>query len=83
MSTKTIALDSRVYDKLAAAKRQGESFSKLIERLLAEIGAAHTGRDILNSLKEIPPLAERDAEIMLAVVGDNRMSEDWRQHDLR
>jgi predicted CopG family antitoxin len=83
MSTKTIAVESRVYERLAQAKREGESFSKAIDRLLEEVGSAHTGREILRSLQQIPPLPEKDAEAMLAVIEENRAGEAWDGHDLR
>jgi predicted CopG family antitoxin len=82
MSTRTIAVDSEVYDRLAGGKRRGESFSKVIDRLLDEVGAAHTGQDILRGLAEIPALSEDDAEVMLAVVRENRQGESWAEHDL-
>lgn len=83
MSTKTIAVDTRVYDRLAQTKREGESFSKTIDRLLEQVGAAHTGADILRALEEIPPLPEEDAAVMLSVVEEDRASETWEAHDLR
>jgi predicted CopG family antitoxin len=83
MSTKTIAVHSRVYAKLAGVKREGESFSKAIDRLIDEVGVAHTGCDILRGIAEIPPLGDEDAEAMLAVVAENRENELWPQHDLR
>jgi predicted CopG family antitoxin len=83
MSTKTIAVDSRVYERLAWAKREGESFSKAIDRLLQEVGTAHTGRDLLRALADVVPLPAEDAEAMLAVVEENRASEAWAAHDLR
>lgn len=83
MSTKTIAVDSRVYDRLARSKREGESFSKAIDRLLRQVGAAHTGREILRALREIPALPEEDAARFLAVVEENREGEVWERHDLR
>ena len=83
MSTKTIAVDSSIYERLAGEKREGESFSKTINRLLEEVGAAHTGRDILRGLEEIPALDDRDAGVMLAVIRENRESEVWEEHDLR
>ena len=83
MSTKTIAVDARVYDKLARVKREGESFSKAIDRLIDEVGAAHTGRDILRVLAELPALSDEDAEVMLSVVAENRQNETWDEHDLR
>jgi len=83
MSTKTIAVDSRVYERLAGEKKDGESFSKAIDRLLEEVSGAHTGRHILCGLGEILALPEQDAEAMLAVVRENRESEAWEEHDLR
>lgn len=83
MSTKTIAVESGVYERLADVKREGESFSKLIGRLLEQIGAAHTGRDILCGLREFSALAEADAEVMLTVVRESRETETWTAHDLR
>jgi len=74
MSTKTIAVDSRVYEKLAGVKREGESFSRAIDRLIEEVGVAHTGGDILRGLADMPALAEEDAEVMRAVVAENRGS---------
>lgn len=72
MSTRTIAVDSAVYRRLAAAKREGESFSKLIDRLLAEVGNAHTTNDILRRLAHSPALSPEDAEVFLQVVAENR-----------
>ena len=40
-------VDSRVYDRLVAVKKEVESLSEAIDRLLAQVGIAHTGRDIL------------------------------------
>jgi predicted CopG family antitoxin len=83
MSTKTIAVNSRVYDRLAAEKREGESFSKALDRLLDAVESAHTGRDILKQLDEMQALTQKDAEAMLAVVTENRECESWAEHDLR
>jgi predicted CopG family antitoxin len=83
MSTRTIAVDSEVYERLAGVKGRGESFSKVIDRLLDEVSAAHTGRDILRGLAGVPALPDEDAEAMLAVVGEDRRGETWAEHDLR
>jgi predicted CopG family antitoxin len=83
MSTKTIAVDTRVYEKLAGVKREGESFSKTIDRLIDQVGAAHTGRDILQGLSAVQQLTYDDAEVMLSVVAENREDEAWDDHDLR
>jgi predicted CopG family antitoxin len=77
MSTKTVAVDSRVYERLASAKRRGESFSRAIDRLLDEVEAAHTGSDILARLPSLDSLGESDAAIFLDVVAENRRTEKW------
>ena len=82
MATKTIALDSRVYGRLARHRRQSESFSKAIDRLLEEIASAHTVAEVLARLDEQPPLPESDAAAMADVVRENRESETWPVHDL-
>ncbi|HEX9668352.1 MAG TPA: antitoxin VapB family protein [Thermoanaerobaculia bacterium] len=83
MSRKTIAVDARVYDRLAAAKRDGESFSKAIDRLLTEFAAAYTGDDILSGLATIAPLSVADAEVFMQVVAENRAREGQGERDLR
>lgn len=83
MSTKTIAVDSRVYDRLASVKRSEESFSKAIDRLLTELEAAHTGGDILRGLASFSPLSQADAEAFLNVVAEDRAQERWDARDLR
>ena len=82
MSTKTIAVATPVYDRLSAEKRDGESFSKTIDRLLTEVGAAHTGEQILRQLGSFSSLPEEDAERFMDVVAENRTSEKWRRLDL-
>lgn len=83
MSTKTIAVNTRVYDRLAAVKRRDESFSRVIDRLLTEVGAAHSGSDILRGLATVASLSRQDAESFLEVVAENRTSERWDVRDLR
>ncbi len=72
MSTKTIAIDAQVYARLTAVRRQGESFSKAIDRLLTEIAPAHTGGDILRGLTSLPSLSAADSKAFLDVVAENR-----------
>ncbi|MSR19401.1 MAG: hypothetical protein EXR91_00265 [Gemmatimonadetes bacterium] len=77
MSIKTIAVDSRVYARLAAAKQEGESFSRVIDRLLGKASSAHTGASILRELSGLPPLRPEDARVFLDVLGENRAREPW------
>ena len=83
MSTKTIAVDSRVYERLATVKMEGESFSKVIDRLLTEVGSAHTGGDILRGLEGAAALSPADSRKFLDVVAENRERERWERSDLR
>lgn len=82
MSTKNVALNYKVYNKLAQFKDESESFSKAIERLLSRVESEHTGTHILQQLADLSPLNERDAEIMLRQVAQNRKSEAWKSLDL-
>jgi len=75
-STRTIAVDSRVYDRLRAIKKEGESFSRLLDRLLTEMSAANTGGDILRGLATIAPLSPKDAEVFQSVVAESRVGEN-------
>lgn len=79
MSTKTIAVESGVYRRLAAAKREGESFSNAIARLLDEVDQVYTGRDIAERLEAMPDLGS-DAEAFYRVIQENRQTETW-EHD--
>lgn len=83
MSTKTIAVDTRVYERLAAAKKEGESFSKAIDRLLAQSESASTGGDVLRGLDALPSLSAADSRVFMKVVAENRAAEDWEERDLR
>ncbi len=83
MSTKTIAVDLRVYQKLTRIKGEGESFSKVIEGLVDVRLTANTGADVASALGGAPaPLNDPEANAMLSVVDGARQSERWRFHDL-
>lgn len=82
MSTKNIALNTEVYLKLARYKRESESFSKAIERLLAQAESAHTAAEVLRRLTEFTPLSEKEADAMMQLVEQNRAAETWPSHDL-
>ena len=83
MSTKTIAVELSVYQKLSRIKGEGESFSGVIETLVDQRLTAHTGADIMSALAGGPePLTDPEATAMLRVVDEARSSEKWRFHDL-
>ena len=51
MATKTISIETDVYDMLVAARNEpGESFSRVIRRLFAERPAI-TGEELLEAMK--------------------------------
>ena len=50
-----------------------------IDRLLTEVGEAHTGGDILRRVQEVEPLPAEDAEVFLAVIAESREGETWDQ----
>jgi predicted CopG family antitoxin len=83
MSIKTIALDSRVYERLARVKEEGESFSKVVDRLLTEVESAHTGTDVLRGLASMPAISDAESKALLEVVAQNRIEEKWERRDLR
>ena len=83
MSTKNIALDSRVYARLARFRQESESFSKAIARLLDRVEDSHTGRDVLARLAEMPGITDDEADRMLEIVEEARRDEGWEPHDLR
>jgi predicted CopG family antitoxin len=51
MAVKTITIDIEAYEKLASIKQEGESFSRLIKRILST--KRSTAADLLNSLPRI------------------------------
>lgn len=79
MSTKTIALENTVYEKLARRKRDGESFTKTIDRLVEEQQGSGTCADAVREAAALwggkPTKAE--AEALENVVRSNRKQTDW------
>lgn len=86
MSTRTIAIDSQVYEKLARHKFQGESFTKVIARLLE----AHGGDTCDEAVKQAAVIwsnqkekgLQQEAELMESVVQRNREQADWQIESL-
>jgi predicted CopG family antitoxin len=60
MTTKNLAIRENVYQKLAEAKRQGESFSDVIERVLEKRGSL---LPLWGALVDSDTLAEIEGEL--------------------
>ena len=82
MSIKNVALDTKVYDRLARFKQESESFSKAIDRMLSHLDNTHTGEDVLRQLSILPELSESDSRTILNTVREDRATEKWDRHDL-
>jgi predicted CopG family antitoxin len=79
MSTKTIALETSVYEKLARRKRDGESFTKTINRLVETEAVSGTCEDAVHTASRIwkrPPTVS-EIEAMEQVVRENRTDTVW------
>ena len=81
MSIKTIAVSTCTYDKLAHRKQPGESFTKVIDRLLATTASAGTCADAVREAAAIwggqSENASADADKMEKVIRDNRCQARW------
>lgn len=74
---KTITLTEEAYQRIAALKSSAkDSFSKVILRVVPRRGAADS---ILASVRELPPLSDEQAEMMLAV--SRELNDPGRQRD--
>jgi len=81
MSIKTIAVGTTTYDKLARRKQPGESFTKLIDRLLETTTSVGTCADAVREAAAIwagqAGDAAADADKMEQVIRDNRSQARW------
>jgi predicted CopG family antitoxin len=68
MGSKNIAIETDAYDRLAAHKRSGESFTDVIRRILPPTPSL---TDVLRSL-ENNPLSEHSADAILDQVAARR-----------
>jgi len=79
MSIKTIAVGTDVYEKLAGRKRPGESFTKVIDRLLENTTTA-TCADAVRETAEIWGTSTgtpAEAANMEKIIRDNRRHTRW------
>jgi hypothetical protein len=65
MSTKTIAVDARIHARLAAAKREDETFSETIDRLLGPVDATSPENELVLRSIGFPPPTREDFEAIL------------------
>ncbi len=80
MSIKTIAVGTDVYTKLAHRKQSGESFTKLIDRLLDVATSSGTCADAVRDAAQIWGTAgaqSLDADKMESIIRDNRRNARW------
>ena len=79
MSTKTIALETSVYERLARAKRGSESFTKTIQRLLDEAHGGTCAAAVAETAAIWGESASTDgeAEMMDRLLAEGRKGTDW------
>jgi predicted CopG family antitoxin len=78
MSTKTIAVESSVYDRLAKEKRGAESFTRTISRLM-EHSTGHTCGEAVADAAAVWGKSgnDVDADRMESLVRAGRAGTDW------
>ncbi len=64
-------------------RKNVDPHSKARDRVAAGGDGANTGREILSELARIPELSWEDAQIMVAIVMEERESDTRDQYDLR
>jgi predicted CopG family antitoxin len=79
MSVKTIAVETTVYQLLALKKRDGESFTKTIRRLVEADEPSTTCADAVREASAIwgSRPAKDEVDRMESVVRENRKRVDW------
>ena len=86
MSTKTVALEMSAYERLAAQKIDGESFTKTIERLLKRhVSSAGTCGAALEQAARIwgQVGSTEEADVMERVIEQGREGTRWDVEPLR
>ena len=73
MAVKTITIDLKSYELLAARKRPGESFSRVIERTLQD--ERHTASHLLDHIDEVL-LAEDTVGALCVCAGEPLLTRD-------
>jgi predicted CopG family antitoxin len=83
MATKTIALEVSVYDKLLGRKRNSESFTKTIDRLISESAGSRTCAEaVANASKIWSPGTDAEAQTLEDVIQAGRENTRWEVEPL-
>ena len=78
MSTKTIAVEHSVYERLAREKRSSESFTKTIERLIDSASSVTCAAAVADAASVWHAIGnDADADRMEQMVRLNRSSTNW------
>lgn len=78
MSTKTIAVEHTVYQRLAREKRASESFTKTIERLIDSARSGTCAAAVADAASVWQAIGNSaDADRMEQIVRLNRSSTNW------
>lgn len=78
MSTKTIAVEHSVYERLAREKRASESFTKTIERLIHSANSGTCAAAVADAAPAWDAIGnDADADRMEQMVHQNRSTTNW------
>ncbi len=78
MSTKTIAVENSVYERLAREKRSSESFTKTIERLLHSASSGTCASAVADAAAVWQAIGnDADADRMEQILHLNRSTTNW------
>jgi predicted CopG family antitoxin len=78
MSTKTIAVENSVYERLAREKRSSESFTKTIDRLIHASNIGTCAAAVADAATVWQAIGnDADADRMEQVIHQNRVTTNW------
>lgn len=78
MSTKTIAVESSVYERLAREKRSSESFTKTIDRLIRQANNGTCAAAVADAEAVWQAIGnDTDADKMEQLLNVNRSTTNW------
>lgn len=79
MSTKTIAVESSVYERLAREKRSSESFTKTINRLMDTANRGTCAAAVSDAAAVWQSIGnDADADQMEQILRQNRATTHWK-----